>query len=107
MVKLKIFNLDITIEILYINRKETIEIKHGRYKDKEELYHELVIAEGKLILQGDDTKVIATQADVVSIVIKTPVDKLVEHFQNPEIYLSKADAIPAEKTKEALKIVLS
>lgn len=107
MVKLKITNLEVTIEILYINKTEKIEIKYGKYRDNPGVYTELVIAENKILLQGDDTKVIATSAEVVNITIKSSIDKLVEHFQNPEIYFLGVNAIPEEKMQEALRVACS
>lgn len=107
MVKIKIFNLEVTVEILYINRKEKIEIKHGKYKDKDGTYDELVIAEGKILLQSShDTQVIASSAEVVNIIIKSPIEKLVEHFQDDDIYLGGINAIPEDRTREALAVVL-
>ncbi len=105
MLKIKIANLDLIIKIISGSKQEKIEIKKGFFKD--EVYFCLTFTDGKLILEGDNLLVLTNKADAVVLEIKTPLEKLAEHFHDSNILIEGISVIPDTKLRESLQIVAS
>lgn len=104
MIRIRIINTNVTLEIISSRKKEKIEINNGRYKD--DVYTYLVVSDSKLLLEGDTLSVVASGFDAVTISFKSVAEQLAEHFGNTEILLYGADAIPEGKEKEAISVIL-
>lgn len=104
MVKIRISNIELNIEIFGLARQETVSIPFGRYKDK--LYDFLVIDKDKIVLEGDDCVVLSRDNNYFRISVVSPREKLSKHFEDSNILVYGIEAVQPDKIAEALSVVL-
>lgn len=87
------------------SQHKTIVIKNGSYNKK--LYRHLVLAEGNLVLEGEEMAVLASSAKVLSIEMENIERKIAKLIGNEEIYLRGIDAVPEGREREIIKNLIN
>lgn len=100
MIKIRLIGNDINFTLLRNGKTEIIEIKNGSYNEVS--YHNVIISNNALILEGENSLAFDSIVGVY-VTPKTAAEKIADILQDNSVCLVGVDAIPKGSEREILE----